>query len=164
MVIHYCWTIISKSPSPWFSSLEKHSNCKTKLGQVRQPSTGNIDGKSWKSWYSAWWERHVICHMYHMQCMCKFVLHFEGAFLTLYVCIILVFGIIQSYKEMIKYGVILQVKDWDIILILGLETLNCHIKGTRNVAIYAFSSGKFLNVRICACVKDLTNIMYVMGI
>ena len=32
-------------------------------------------------------------------------------------------------------------------------------KGTRNVAIYAISSGKFLNVRVNACVKDLTNIM-----
>ena len=32
--------------------------------------------------------------------------------------------------------------------------------GIRNVAIYAFSSGKFLNVRVLyACVKDLTNIM-----
>ena len=30
---------------------------------------------------------------------------------------------------------------------------------TRNVAIYAFSLGKFLNVRVYACVKDLTNIM-----
>ena len=32
-------------------------------------------------------------------------------------------------------------------------------KGTRNVAIYSFSLGKFLNVRVYACVKDLTNIM-----
>ena len=32
-------------------------------------------------------------------------------------------------------------------------------QGTRNVAIYVFSSGKFLNVRVYACVKDLTNIM-----
>ena len=32
-------------------------------------------------------------------------------------------------------------------------------KGTRNVAIYTISSGKFLNVRVNACVKDLTNIM-----
>ena len=31
--------------------------------------------------------------------------------------------------------------------------------GNRNVAIYAFSSGKFLNIRVYACVKDLTNIM-----
>ena len=30
---------------------------------------------------------------------------------------------------------------------------------TRNVAIYAFSLGKFLNVTVNACVKDLTNIM-----
>ena len=32
-------------------------------------------------------------------------------------------------------------------------------KGTENVAIYAFSSGKFLNIKVYACVKDLTNIM-----
>ena len=37
-------------------------------------------------------------------------------------------------------------------------------KGSRNVAIYAFSSGKFLNVRVYACVKDLTNIMSVYSI
>ena len=49
-----------------------------------------------------------------------------------------------------------QVKDWDIILILGLEMLNCY---TINVAIYAFSSGKFLNVGVYACVNKLTNIM-----
>ena len=34
--------------------------------------------------------------------------------------------------------------------------LNCQ---TRNVAIYAFSLGKFLNVSAYACVKDMTNIM-----
>ena len=32
---------------------------------------------------------------------------------------------------------------------------------TENVAIYALSSGKFLNVRKLARVKDLTNIMSV---
>ena len=32
-------------------------------------------------------------------------------------------------------------------------------KGTRNVAIYAFSSARFLDVRKYACAKDLTNIM-----
>ena len=42
--------------------------------------------------------------------------------------------------------------------------LNCHTKGltgltTSDKAIYAISSGKFLNVRVNACVKDLTNIM-----
>ena len=30
-------------------------------------------------------------------------------------------------------------------------------KNTRNVPIYAVSSGKLLNVRVYACVKDLTN-------
>ena len=30
---------------------------------------------------------------------------------------------------------------------------------TKNVAIYSFSSGKFLNIRKYACVKDLTNIV-----
>ena len=34
--------------------------------------------------------------------------------------------------------------------------LNCHTKGTRNVAIYAFSSGKHRNVKVNACVKYLT--------
>ena len=29
----------------------------------------------------------------------------------------------------------------------------------KNVAIYSFSTGKFLNIRKYACVKDLTNIM-----
>ena len=43
--------------------------------------------------------------------------------------------------------------------------LNCHTKGltvltTSDKAIYAISSGKFRNVRVNACVKDLTNIMY----
>ena len=37
-------------------------------------------------------------------------------------------------------------------------------KGTRNVAIYAFSLGKFLIVSVYACVKDLTNIMSVIAI
>ena len=32
-------------------------------------------------------------------------------------------------------------------------------KGTRNVGIYAISLGKFLNVWVYACVKELTNIM-----
>ena len=32
-------------------------------------------------------------------------------------------------------------------------------KGTKNVAIFAFSLGKFLDFRKYACVKDLTNIM-----
>ena len=30
---------------------------------------------------------------------------------------------------------------------------------TKNVAIYAFTSGKIVDVRKYACVKDLTNIM-----
>ena len=34
--------------------------------------------------------------------------------------------------------------------------------GTRNVAIYAFSSGKCLNVGVYACVKKLANIMSVV--
>ena len=52
----------------------------------------------------------------------------------------------------------LQVKDWDIILVLVLEMLNCYTKGL-DMSIYAFSSGKFLNVGVYACVKKLTNIM-----
>ena len=56
---------------------------------------------------------------------------------------------------------ILQVKNWYIILILGLEMLNCHTNGTGNVAIYVFSLGKFINARVYACEKNLTNIMSV---
>ena len=36
--------------------------------------------------------------------------------------------------------------------------------GTRNVAIHAFSLGKFPDVRKYACVKDLTNIMSDLGL
>ena len=42
---------------------------------------------------------------------------------------------------------------------LRIRNAKLSYKGTRNVAIYAISSGKFLNVRVNACVKDLTNIM-----
>ena len=41
------------------------------------------------------------------------------------------------------------------ILILGSENSDC--QGTKNVAIYAFSSGKILDVRQSAGVKDMTN-------
>ena len=37
-------------------------------------------------------------------------------------------------------------------------------KGTRNVAIYVFSPGIILNVRVYACVNDLTNIMSEMHV
>ena len=37
--------------------------------------------------------------------------------------------------------------------------LNCHIIGTKNVAVYEFHSGKFLDLRKYACVKDLANII-----
>ena len=40
-----------------------------------------------------------------------------------------------------------------------LRKLRSSYQRTENVAIYAFSSGKFLEVRLYACVKDLTNIM-----
>ena len=36
--------------------------------------------------------------------------------------------------------------------------------GTRDVAIHAFSLGKFPDVRKYACVKDLTNIMSDLGL
>ena len=42
---------------------------------------------------------------------------------------------------------------------LGLEMLNCHTKG---LEMKQFSSGKFLNVGLYACVKKLTNIMSAM--
>ena len=53
----------------------------------------------------------------------------------------------------------LQVENWDILRIFWIRNAKLSHKGTENVAIYAFSSGKFLNVRKLACVKDLTNIM-----
>ena len=58
-------------------------------------------------------------------------LHFEGDFWTVSAGIILVFCNIQSCTPMIKYWDILQVKDWVVILILGLEILNCHTKGAQ---------------------------------
>ena len=54
----------------------------------------------------------------------------------------------------------LQIQNWNAILLLGLEIINCHtIKGTRKEAIHAFSLCKFLDVRQYACAKDSTNIM-----
>ena len=53
---------------------------------------------------------------------------------------------------MIRYKVSLQVQ-------IGIRNLRLSYQGTKNVAIYAFFSGKFQNVRKYACVKDLTNIM-----
>ena len=52
---------------------------------------------------------------------------------------------------------ILQVNDWDIILILGLEMLNCRTKG---LEMSQFTRC-LLNVTVYVCVKDLTNIMSV---
>ena len=54
---------------------------------------------------------------------------------------------------------ILQVKDWGIILNLGLEMLNCHTKGLEMLRFRNFL--KCLNVSVYACVEDLTNIMSV---
>ena len=48
----------------------------------------------------------------------------------------------------------LQIQNWNTFLNLGLKVLSCHIKGLKSVAIYAFSSGKFLDF-----IKYLTNIM-----
>ena len=53
---------------------------------------------------------------------------------------------------MIRYIVSLQVQN-------GIRNVRWSYQGTKNVAIYAFSSGKFLNIKVYACVKDLTNIM-----
>ena len=58
----------------------------------------------------------------------------------------------QSYLLMIRYIVSLQVQN-------GIRNVRLSYQGTKNVAIYALSSGKFLYVRKYACVKDLTNIM-----
>ena len=35
-----------------------------------------------------------------------------------------------------------------------IRNANLLYKGTRKVAIYAFSSGKFLNVRVYACIEN----------
>ena len=64
----------------------------------------------------------------------------------------MLFGNVQSYLPMIRYIVSLQVQN-------GIRNVRLSYQGTKNVAIYAFSSGKFLYVRKYACVKDLTNIM-----
>ena len=53
----------------------------------------------------------------------------------------------------------LQVENWYICRTFCIRNAKLSYYGTENVAIYAFSSGKFLNVRKLACVKDLTNIM-----
>ena len=42
---------------------------------------------------------------------------------------------------------------------IGIRNVRLSYQETKNVAIYAFSSGKFLDIRKYACVKDLTNIM-----
>ena len=47
----------------------------------------------------------------------------------------------------------------DKVLKMSLQVQNWNINGMKNVAVYAFSSGKFLDVMKYACVKDLTNIM-----
>ena len=89
----------------------------------------------WNLNYEHKLHRHDICHMHHMQRMCKIISPrvkfyiFKGDFWTINVGIISVFGNIHSCKAMINYEVILQVKHWDIILVLGLEILNCHSKG-----------------------------------
>ena len=53
----------------------------------------------------------------------------------------------------------LQEENWDIGRTFWIRNAKLSYQGTENVAIYAFSSGKFLNVRKLAHVKDLTNIM-----
>ena len=42
---------------------------------------------------------------------------------------------------------------------LSFSKLRSSYQGTKNVGIYAFSSGKILDVRKVAGVKDMTNIM-----
>ena len=62
----------------------------------------------------------------------------------------------QSYLPMIRYIVSLQVQH-------GIRNVRLSYQGTKNVAIYAFSSGKILDVRQIAGVKDMTNIMSAWG-
>ena len=63
-----------------------------------------------------------------------------------------IFGNIHSFKPMIKYQVSLHVQNLNFILILGSENSKLSEKGTTNVAIYAFFSGKFLVATKYACV------------
>ena len=60
---------------------------------------------------------------------------------------------------MAKYKMSMKIQHWDIISILRREMPKFAYCGTKNVAIYAYSSGKFLDYGKYACVKDLTNIM-----
>ena len=63
------------------------------------------------------------------------------------------------FVVILKYYVSLWVQNWDIIQILELNTLNCHIKGLKMSRFMCFLRVNLLEVRKYACVKDLTNFM-----
>jgi len=69
--------------------------------------------------------------MRHMQRMCKIISPRVRFYIVkvLFEQFMRYHFVFLSCKPMIKYWVTLQVKDWDIILVLGLEILNCHSKG-----------------------------------
>ena len=52
----------------------------------------------------------------------------------------------------------LQAQNWDSFLILGLQMLDCHVKGPKMLQFTIFR-GKFQSVRKYAGVKDSTNII-----
>ena len=59
----------------------------------------------------------------------------------------------QSVKRANKYKILI------LNSCFRLRKLRSSYQGTKNVAIYAFSSGKILDVRKIAGVKNMTNIM-----
>ena len=109
--------------------------------------------------------RHDICHKHHNRRLCKIIstgvkFYFVNVFLehgcVYHFFVVVIFSHVnqrQSVKWANKYK----------ILILNshfrLRKLRSSYQGTKNVAIYAFSSGKILDVRQIAGVKDMTNIM-----
>ena len=109
-------------------------------------------------------DRHDICHKHHKQRLCKIIsarvkFYFVNVFLE-HGCVSFWFLVIfshvnqwQSVKWANKYK----------ILILNshfrLRKLRLSYQGTKNVAIYALSSGKILDVIKIAGVKNMTNIM-----
>ena len=76
------------------------------------------------------------------------------------VCIILFFFVIFSHvnqQQSVKWA-----NKYKILILnfhFRLRKLRSSYQGTKNVAIYAFSSGKILDVRKIAGVKNMTNIM-----
>ena len=97
--------------------------------------------------------RHDICHKHHKQRLCKIITtRVTFHFVNVLVVQFKVIGDIYSFTP-------LQYKNCILISILRIQRLNKLYCGTKNVAIYVCSSGKFPEYGKYACVKDLTNIM-----